>query len=219
MLTHLAVWNDSSRHAGPIHMATDELLLQESSTPILRLYRWSRPEVTFGYPQKWADVQPLTLSRPATRRWTGGGFVEHGDDLTIALAVPATENLATLRPTDSYRLIHTAIRDALVPTFPDVRLAAAKDSRTGLACFTAPACLDVLHDNRKIVGGAQRRTRSGLLYQGSLQGLVPPADFAESLAHALATDVFALDPPARPDATALAATRYANPAWKLTRRA
>jgi lipoate-protein ligase A len=200
-------------------MATDELLLRDSPIPVLRLYRWARPEVTFGYPQRWTDVEPLTRGRPATRRWTGGGFVEHGDDLTLALTIPATEDLATLRPTESYRHIHTAIRDALLPAHPTIRLATAADATAGLACFNAPACLDVLLGDRKIVGGAQRRTRAGLLYQGSLQGLVPPADFAENLARALATNVTPFDPSQTPDATDLAATRYANPAWTLTRRA
>ncbi len=218
MLNHLAVWNDPARHRGPVHMATDELLLRGSTTAVLRLYRWAQPEVTFGYPQKWTAVEPLIGDRPATRRWTGGGFVVHGNDLTIALAIPATESFAHLRPTESYRLIHTAIRDTLIPTHPAVRLATADDATTGVACFTAPACLDVLLEGRKILGGAQRRTRAGLLYQGSVQDLALPDDFGENLSRALAKNVAPFDPTLAPDAADLAASRYANPAWTLTRR-
>ncbi len=221
MLARLAVWNDPAIHSGPVHMATDELLPRENGPPVLRLYRWARPEITFGYPQRWSDVEPLAGDRPATRRWTGGGLVEHGADLTITLAVPANESLAGLPPTESYRTIHTAIRNALASAEPTIRLATAAEAHPGLACFTSPACLDVLFNGQKIVGGAQRRTRAGLLYQGSLQKLDPPADFAEKLALALALEFTPLDPTLAPDpadVAHLAASRYANPIWNSTRR-
>ncbi len=218
VFTRLAVWNDPARRSGPENMAIDERLLTGNTGAILRLYRWARPEVTFGYPQRWSDVEPLTRGRPATRRWTGGGLVEHGDDLTITLALPATTTNAPLRPAESYHLIHAAIRDVLAPTYPAIRLATVDDAAAGLACFTSPACQDVLLDRRKIVGGAQRRTRLGLLYQGSLQGIEPPPNFATDLAHALAVDVTPVDRAHSPSADALAASRYATSAWTLNRR-
>ena len=192
-------------------MATDEWLLLHSTVPTLRLYRWTRPEVTFGYPQRWAEIEPLTAGRPTTRRYTGGGLVEHGDDLTISLVIPAPHPFASLRPTESYRLIHTAIHAALQSSHP-VRLATADDARPGPACFTAPACLDLLWNDQKILGGAQRRTRAGLLYQGSLQSLTPPDDFPDTLAETLAESwtPFAMTPTPDP-------ARYSAPAWNHLR--
>ncbi|MGC1480224.1 MAG: hypothetical protein WA771_06950 [Chthoniobacterales bacterium] len=168
--------------------------------------------MTFGYPQRWATVAPLTAGRPATRRYTGGGIVEHGDDLTLTLAVPAPHPVARLRPAESYRLIHEAVRSTLLPSVPGVRLATGDDARPGPACFTAPACLDLLWNGRKILGGAQRRTRHGLLYQGSLQNLTAPDDFPESLAATLAHawKSFTKMPPTHPG-------RYADPAWNQLR--
>lgn len=193
-------------------MAANEWLLLHSSAPVLRLYRWARPEITFGYPQRWSEIEPLAAGRPATRRWTGGGLVEHGEDLTISLAIPSTEPIARLRPTESYRLIHTAVRDALLATHPTVRLASADDARPGPACFTAPACLDLLLDDQKILGGAQRRSRYGLLYQGSLQNVSAPPDFAEALATQLAdTRQEFIDSP-NPDTA-----RYAAESWNRRR--
>ncbi len=193
-------------------MATDEWLLLSSPAPVLRAYRWARPEITFGYPQRWSEVEPLADDRPATRRWTGGGLVEHGDDLTLTLAIPASEPLSQLRPTDSYRLIHNAVFHALHAAHPAVRLATAADARPGLACFTSPACLDLLLDGRKILGGAQRRSRAGLLYQGSLQHLTPPPDFLEILAEQLTESPRLFTGSPAPDIA-----RYADPAWNRRR--
>jgi lipoate-protein ligase A len=36
-------------------------------------------------------------------------------------------------------------------------------------CFANPVSADVMIDSRKIAGAAQRRTRAGLLHQGSIQ--------------------------------------------------
>ena len=43
-------------------------------------------------------------------------------------------------------------------------------------------------DDRKIAGAAQRRTRSGLLQQGSIQGVDLGNDFAERFARALSAN-------------------------------
>ena len=43
-------------------------------------------------------------------------------------------------------------------------------------------------DGRKIAGAAQRRTRRGLLQQGSIQGITMNTDLAEKFAQALSTN-------------------------------
>jgi lipoate-protein ligase A len=46
---------------------------------------------------------------------------------------------------------------------------------------------DVLIDGRKIAGAAQRRTRRGLLQQGSIQGIDLQSDLAQRFARELST--------------------------------
>jgi lipoate-protein ligase A len=46
---------------------------------------------------------------------------------------------------------------------------------------------DVLIDGRKIAGAAQRRTRRGLLQQGSIQGIDLQTDLAQRFARELST--------------------------------
>src|SRR5437667_12195247 len=52
-------------------------------------------------------------------------------------------------------------------------------------CFANPVRADVLVDGRKVAGAAQRRTRSGLLHQGSIQRVDLGAEFAQRFAKEL----------------------------------
>jgi lipoate-protein ligase A len=49
---------------------------------VLRLYRWDRPAVSFGYFQSYDAIANLTPVRPLVRRLTGGGLVSHVADWT-----------------------------------------------------------------------------------------------------------------------------------------
>ena len=58
-------------------MACDEVLLEAAlrlAQPIVRLYGWTEPAATFGYFQKYAEVEAMTELRPLIRRPTGGGW-------------------------------------------------------------------------------------------------------------------------------------------------
>ena len=73
------------------NMALDEALLESMSRlgrPVLRFYGWTEPAATFGYFQKYADVERATHLRPLIRRPTGGGIVPHDADWTYSLVFP-----------------------------------------------------------------------------------------------------------------------------------
>lgn len=108
-------------------------------------------------------------------------MVFHGEDLTVAIAVPATEELCRLQTGMIYQQIHRALLGAVVEICPGARLASPEDCRPGAACFQSPVLNDILHDGRKICGGALRRGRDGFLYQGSLHGDFPALSLAKSL--------------------------------------
>lgn len=197
---------------GPaMQMALDEVMLR-SGVAAVRAYTWANPAVTFGYPLRWDQVAEVAELRVAIRRLTGGGIVEHGDDLTLTVVVPGRE-LPNARA--FYGEIHRRFVGVLESTTPGVRLAAASDLACGCQCFTSPVADDVMLDTRKILGGAQRRTRQGLLYQGSLQLKEYPAGLALQLANSLATQVESLPvpEPMLEEARALAVERYECAAW------
>lgn len=149
-------------------MAFDEILLKNVTRPLLRLYRWKERCVTFGYFQKISDVKNIFPDKQLVRRWTGGGAVDHRDDLTFSLIVPHDSPVAKERPLLFYEKLHRAMASALADHQIKTDLATLEDTEKGGACFVAPALHDLLIDGQKILGGAQRRSAGKLLYQGSL---------------------------------------------------
>ncbi|MFN9979784.1 MAG: lipoyl protein ligase domain-containing protein, partial [bacterium] len=145
-------------------MACDEALGGVAETLVLRTYRWAEPAVTFGYSQRLQNVQNLANGRPVMRRWTGGGTVFHGEELTLGLAIPASGAFTCLSSTQIYQAIHEALLPAIRQILPDAKLVALEDCRCGPVCFESPVAYDIIAGSRKILGGALRRSRQGILY-------------------------------------------------------
>lgn len=154
------------------NMALDEALLLSMprlQTPVLRFYSWIEPAASFGYFQKYVDVERLTQLRPLVRRPTGGGLVPHEADWTYSLSVPFGHEWYQLRAAESYRRMHEWIKSSLDRAGISTELAGAA-RRTGPGqCFSGYEQSDVLWNGLKVAGAAQRRTRDGLLIQGSIQ--------------------------------------------------
>ncbi len=196
-------------------MAIDEVLLQQVKVPLLRVYRWERPAVSFGYFEKFAPIYSRFPSLDLVRRWTGGGIVPHGDDFTYSLLVPVNAGFMHARPGDSYLAIHERIAAAVRRCGSEVSVAARSDAKISQACFENATQHDILLNGRKIAGAAQRRTKFGLLHQGSIQTMSLPAEFGHTLAGELSDNVAAkdLDEAALAAAESLAAAKYATDAW------
>jgi lipoate-protein ligase A len=163
------------------NMALDELLLETARTrgaPVLRFYGWTEPAASFGYFQRFAEVERLTLLRPLIRRPTGGGLVPHDRDWTYSLVFPPGHAWHGLRAAASYQRLHAWVRDTWTTFQIPTQLAPAAQKATPGQCFVGADRFDVLWHGRKIAGAAQRRNRCGLLIQGSLQP--PPAAPARS---------------------------------------
>ena len=154
------------------NMALDEALLAAMTRlrrPVLRFYRWSEPAASFGYFQKFTEVERATVLRPLVRRPTGGGIVPHDSDWTYSLAFPAGHHWHALKAIESYRRVHEWIRDAFAELHVITELAAAANPAGAGECFAGHERFDLLWCGKKIAGAAQRRTRDGLLIQGSVQ--------------------------------------------------
>jgi lipoyl(octanoyl) transferase len=157
------------------NMAIDEALLDQIpgvGKPVLRFYSWSEPAASFGYFQRYAEVSRSTALRPLVRRPTGGGIVPHDADWTYSLAFPPSHAWYALKATESYQRVHDWVRTAFERIGVDARLALKPERQPTGQCFAGAEQFDVLLKDRKIAGAAQRRTRGGLLIQGSVQ---PPA--------------------------------------------
>lgn len=212
LFSRLSLWLDPVGRDGPDQMACDEALLGEADGPVLRVFRWRRPWVTAGFFVPWEEAKQSRPDLPRCRRWTGGGVVVHDGDFTFSLVAPRGEPWAGLRPAESYEVLHQGVRFVLSLSHPQASLASASTG-TGRDCFTAPVPHDVLVAGRKAVGGAQRRTKRGLLHQGSVQGVRLDADFPQRLATALGREVAVWTPPAGFETAAAELTqqKYATP--------
>ncbi|MEI6676434.1 MAG: hypothetical protein WCO57_14790 [Verrucomicrobiota bacterium] len=165
----LRLWLDPVQRPGPEAMAVDQWLLETATAPVLRVYGWSGAWASVGYFGKLDDARAALHGVRWVRRWTGGGAVDHRADWTYSVVAPASTDLANMRGAESFRRIHLALAEALRVEGMAVRLSAG-DEQTGAAlCFENPVGHDLVRgDGQKLAGAGQRRTRHGLLHQGSV---------------------------------------------------
>lgn len=158
-------------------MAIDEAcfdLTRKDLVPRVRFYRWATPAVTIGY----FDSYPAEESRPTIRRITGGGLVEHGNDITFCLALPSGIPASQVATAARYHWIHSSLAEALLAQGIETRLEESSPLGSG-PCFTAPVQWDLLDTGgQKIAGGAQRNSRGHVIHQGSVQNAFDPSILA-----------------------------------------
>ena len=215
LFERLIVHHDREPRSAAMNMAIDEALLEEAALPALRLYQWRQPSLSLGYFGKFAEVAAQSGTREIVRRWTGGGIVLHGDDLTYSVITPAAHSASACGPAAIYSALHTTIRDALGVEGRAAELAATTAQKISDACFANPVRDDVMLLGRKIAGAAQRRTRRGFLHQGSIQLPDLSERFREHFARALAQQIERREIPRAVlgRAMVLATEKYATDEW------
>jgi lipoyl(octanoyl) transferase len=235
------IYHDTVPRSAAVNMALDELLWLSATAPRLRLYRWDRSAISFGYFGRYSDVAGHRVEYDLVRRCTGGGVVFHGKDLTYALIIPA-QTVGYESPMSVYAFVHQAIKNALtdvgisamVAEDGDCRRFALRKADGGLvddvegvgqsatsttACFANPVVADVLVEGAKVAGAAQRRSRRGLLQQGSIQNVMLPHAFEDKFICALCAKPITKQLPTGlvAEAEKLAGAKYASKEW-LQRR-
>lgn len=160
---------------GAANMARDEALLDlvaaDPSAAVFRVYGWAEPTLSLGYFQsiqlaeaddRWRDVARV-------RRPTGGGALWHDHELTYAIVVPRSHELAR-QTRVLYRTVHAAIagllRDAGLEAGP--RGEVVPGGNPPFLCFADRDADDVVAGPVKLVGSAQRRRAGAVLQHGSI---------------------------------------------------
>jgi lipoyl(octanoyl) transferase len=165
-LESLTLIRDGS-HEADHNMAADEALLMSARQPSLRVYGWLRPCWSVGY--RYQGLTELD-GLPVVRRPTGGGAVRHdADSFTYCLVLPSGHEAASWRASLLYQWLHYSLLLALTNQgLSGLSLATAEQAVVGLQCFAAPVENDLMRGGTKLAGAAQRRTRWGILQQGSV---------------------------------------------------
>jgi len=227
LFQRLQVCHDICPHSAAMNMAIDEALLQTAADPTIRFYRWRSPALSFGYFGEFSDVTIYAAARDLVRRWTGGGIVFHGDDLTYSIVIPVKDPVFDESSIATYEKIHRGLAHALNEVGERAVVAGGVDpgrmtlskraavSAGGYNCFTNPVRADVMMEGRKIAGAAQRRTRRGLLQQGSIQGFVMEADLSQKFAQALSASCsqFEINEEVLQRARELTQQKYGTESW------
>ena len=155
-------------------MALDHALASslEPGRGILRIYRWTRPTISFGRNEPAMGLYQVEQARKAgidfVRRPTGGRAVFHDSELTYAVVVPVSRDV---RPRSVYQAIHRGLARALTALGAHVDAAGAEVGVVGPdagPCFARPAPGELAVGGRKLVGSAQARVGGAILQHGSL---------------------------------------------------
>jgi lipoate-protein ligase A len=232
-------------HGSAANMALDEALLRaDPILPTLRTYAWDPWTLSLGYFQvaeeeKLAAVQNEGFG--VVRRPTGGGAIFHGLELTYAVVCPLDEPGFPHEVEGAYDVVHGIIADALDPLGVRTDLRGHRDLRSDSGapdefwCFYHSTPFDLVQDDRKLVGSAQRRTGRGFLMHGSIplaeNPFTPEAAYADvsygdleqamavAVENTLHVNVSAASPSReeRRMARHLARERYAAEEWLLRR--
>lgn len=188
--------------SGSENMATDWWLFLEHGkhgSPAFRHYDWITPEASFGYGQDWTWVQKQMGqdTEKTVRRPTGGGIVQHGHDWTYCLVLPRDHPSFAIPALDLYEKIHQAIsrclnaQNLLVSLMPCPKL-----RQKGIPgdCFREPVAKDIMSEDgtKKIAGAAMKKTRTGVLVQGTLDKRLLPSFEGEVFLSAFVKEVSCL---------------------------
>lgn len=173
-MPHVRQFIDPTANSGSWNMALDEVLLEsaiEGGIATLRWYTWREPTVSMGYFQRETDVltDARLASLPRVRRLSGGGTLVHDQELTYSLTLPASQKLIE-RPVDLYRIVHTAcIREFRRRGVElSMRGTTVKCLTEPVLCFAREDEHDLVLEQHKVLGSAQRRRRGAILQHGGL---------------------------------------------------
>jgi lipoyl(octanoyl) transferase len=219
MLDTLHVYDDREPGSAAMNMALDEALLEDAAVPILRFYRWRKPSLSFGYFGLYAELANQSSEREIVRRWTGGGIVPHGHDVTYSVIIPASHPFFARSSPQIYAALHDVIRCALDANGVQATLANSAAPKVSENCFANAVRADVMSGGQKIAGAAHRRSRAGLLHQGSIQQRDLPAgfrhDFAQTLCERYETKSLTTELLQR--AAGISAEKYGTTEWLMRR--
>jgi lipoate---protein ligase len=193
----MMAWNLFEREAASAasNMEYDAELLKAltpTSLPILHLYDWIKPSLTYGFfarPERLLNLAAVQKHDfDLARRPTGGGVVFHVWDLAFSILIPAGSSLFSQNTLDNYELINqgvfTVVQDfigksALMSLTPHDSM--MKNPDQAFFCMARPTKYDLVVGKKKIAGAAQRKMKQGFLHQGTIALQFPDLNLLDEI--------------------------------------
>lgn len=169
---------DSGPCFAAYNMAVDEAIAiavrHGDSPPTLRLYGWDSPSVSIGAFQKITEINLKFCKSnniPVVRRPTGGRGILHGDELTYSFS-SRNEGWFSENLLKTYQKLSEAFLLAFHEIGLQVTMKMERESGRNLTrsplCFKSTSYGEIILNNKKIIGSAQKRWKDGFLQQGAM---------------------------------------------------
>ncbi len=144
--------------------------------PILRFYKWIPSSVSLGYnqlPENLVNIEFCQKNKiPVVRRPTGGSAIFHDIEITYSFCANVFHNQYFSMPSSTYFIISNSIINGLEKIGVKLKLRnfsnGKEPSFTDFACFSLSSKYDIVYNDKKIVGSAQRRNKFSFLQHGSI---------------------------------------------------
>jgi len=161
---------------GAVNMQRDRELLagwRPGQPPVLRLYRWQPPAISYGFHQRRDDFDQAAIARlgfDLVQRPTGGRAILHADELTYSVVGPSPSPLFG----DNLHTCYMRLNEPLVAFLRELGYAAEvsagedRSEQRQAVCFKSAGQHEIRIAGRKIIGSAQRRREGAFLQHGSI---------------------------------------------------
>jgi lipoate-protein ligase A len=162
------------------NMALDEKIFSrylEDGIPVFRVYLWQAPSFTYGvsnHPEKLIDFeQCLSGEVEVVKRMTGGGILFHNDEITYSFVCSKED----VKEPQGVFVSYKEICAFLIRFYESIGLKAlfAKETESFKdRCLPHELCsasyekYDIVINNKKIGGNAQKRRRNAIFQHGSI---------------------------------------------------
>ncbi|MDD5456012.1 MAG: hypothetical protein PHV30_03150 [Candidatus Margulisbacteria bacterium] len=170
----------------------------EPAMAYLRFYTWTEHCISYGCNQQikivedYKEKQGLPSNIVCVRRPTGGGIVYHKPgDFTFCLVFPLSffprqKSLLEIYYKISEILNMTLNQTGIDSCLAKQSLAEYKEKKINDVCLDFPAKYEILLDNRKILGSAQKKGKKALLQQTNFfTEIIKKKEFSRLLANNL----------------------------------
>lgn len=172
---------DSGYSDAASNMAVDEALFlacrENPSEPVLRFYAWKPEAVSLGISQDCLNLLKDPERTPFVRRPTGGGLIYHANEVTYCLVCNTADiGLEGKGVKISYEILTSFLvsayknlgLDACFACFAKDACPTEKISNIAPVCFGRNEEYDIIVDNLKLGGSAQKRSKNTILQHGSI---------------------------------------------------
>ncbi|MCL5408499.1 MAG: lipoate--protein ligase family protein [Candidatus Omnitrophica bacterium] len=148
----------------------------KKSSPVLRFYLWNPPSVSLGYGQQADALVHMDFCKknniPVVQRPTGGSAIFHDKELTYSFCGHTDSYKDFYSPFSSYISICNALKSGIEKLGIDMKIRGFSEgkepSMTKIPCFFLSSKYDLVIDNKKVIGSAQKRDKESFLQHGSI---------------------------------------------------